>query len=319
MSQNSKNKIASSSEKSLSLTGKHSEEMSNYLLNFNEQGPTSIQDISYQKNINSILKNITQAFWNAATERHITRNCLSEQCQNPRRPHVNRILQQSRDVNYCKLYDNEAEEEVYVSTQHHHQPYTTNRKERLKKRTKEPRLEEQPTQPIHLEEICEKQTSAQHQQIDELLEAFEKAKWFSSLDLFTIFQRAMNEILQEYIRKCIVVYLDNINVYLTTLYEYFEHLKKILSAIQEAKLKVNPEKCQLFRTNIRFLGHIVEEDSVKPDDKKIAKVKNFSTPRSLKQLWGFIRLASYYRCFIQSFVTITKPLYQLLEKGVKYE
>ncbi|CAG8572421.1 3130_t:CDS:2 [Cetraspora pellucida] len=199
MLQKSKNKIASFPKKSPSSAGECSERMSNYLLNFDKQGPTSTQNANYPVNINGILRDIPQDFQDAATrianEENNDTNYYAKISPPPTQngpynlqPTQNRTYHprqtpngsQPRDVNYCNLYDNEAEEKVYMSTQHHHQPYTTNRKERLEKRTEanwderlcsrviqEPSQEAQPTQLISMKVIDEEQTLAQPQQARE--------------------------------------------------------------------------------------------------------------------------------------------------------
>ena len=57
---------------------------------------------------------------------------------------------------------------------------------------------------------------------------------------------------------------------------------------------------------------------VKPDEEKIAKVKNFPTPTTVRQIKGFLGLASYYRKFIKGFSKIAKPLNLLLQKDQLY-
>ena len=81
---------------------------------------------------------------------------------------------------------------------------------------------------------------------------------------------------------------------------------------------LNAEKCHFFLTNVTLLGHIISRDGIQPDDEKIVKVKNYPVPTTIRQLRGFLGLASYYRKFIKNFSTIAKPLNQLLEKDVSY-
>lgn len=41
-------------------------------------------------------------------------------------------------------------------------------------------------------------------------------------------------------------------------------------------------------------------------------------PQTIKQVQSFVGLATYYRKFIEHFISIASPLYQLTEKGVKF-
>src|SRR5260363_424058 len=169
--------------------------------------------------------------------------------------------------------------------------------------------------------------------IDDLLETFGKAEWFSSLDLasgywqirmkkddrektafvtrqgtyaFNVmpfglcnapatFQRTMNNILYEDIRKNVAVYLDDIIIYSRTYQDHILHLVIVLAKISAAGLKLNPKKCELFQNSITFLEHIVGKERIRLDEEKVSKVKNFPIPVNLRQLRTLLGLSSYYR------------------------
>ncbi|CAG8789936.1 20705_t:CDS:2, partial [Dentiscutata erythropus] len=58
---------------------------------------------------------------------------------------------------------------------------------------------------------------------------------------------------------------------------------------------------------------IVENIKIVPDEDKIDKIKNYPIPVTLRQIWGFLELVSYYRKFTNRFSKIAKPLNQLLK------
>ena len=128
------------------------------------------------------------------------------------------------------------------------------------------------------------------------------------------FQRLMDKILRPFINKFVVVYLDDITIYSKIFEEHCNHLQAVFNKLQEANLKLNIEKCFFFLNELKFLGHIIGKDGIKPDDEKIEKVKNFPIPTNIRQIRGFLGLASYYRKFIKEFSRIAKPLNLLLQK-----
>src|SRR6201999_2667489 len=76
------------------------------------------------------------------------------------------------------------------------------------------------------------------------------------------FQRLMDEILEEYIREFVTVYLDDIMIYSKDFEEHLEHVNKVLNKLRESNMIAKLKKCQFGLRNINFLGHIVGKDGL---------------------------------------------------------
>jgi hypothetical protein len=128
------------------------------------------------------------------------------------------------------------------------------------------------------------------------------------------FQRLMNDVLREYIGKICLVYLDDIIIYSKNIEEHKRHVKLILEKIREANLKLKPTKCQWFKDELTFLGHVINKNGVKPWDGNIKKIKEAPIPTNVTEVRRFLGLSQYYRNFIKDFSTIARPLYDLTKK-----
>jgi RNase H-like domain found in reverse transcriptase/Reverse transcriptase (RNA-dependent DNA polymerase)/Integrase zinc binding domain len=133
------------------------------------------------------------------------------------------------------------------------------------------------------------------------------------------FQRAMDEILKDIQNKICMVYMDDIIVFSTSLQEHIQNLKLVFSKLREARLKIQIDKCEFFRKEVEFLGHVVTPHGIKPNPNKIKAIKNFPIPKTHKQIKSFLGLLGYYRKFIKDFAKITKPMTTCLKKGQKVE
>ena len=122
------------------------------------------------------------------------------------------------------------------------------------------------------------------------------------------FSRTMTSILSNLIGSCLLVYMDDLIILGSTLEEHIHNLMQTLETLRRYNIKINLSKCQFFKSNVEFLGHIVSPEGIRPVHSKVEAIKNYSRPRNPKEVSSFLGLASYYRKFIPNFATISRPL-----------
>ena len=133
------------------------------------------------------------------------------------------------------------------------------------------------------------------------------------------FERLMERILAGLHWETLLVYLDDIIVYGRTVEETNSRLEEVFKRMRLAGLKLKPSKCQLFRTQVDYLGHVVSAAGIQTDPAKVEAVKHWPTPKTQTQVRSFLGLASYYRRFIQDFAGKARPLQRLTEKNVAFK
>ena len=133
------------------------------------------------------------------------------------------------------------------------------------------------------------------------------------------FQRLMDNVLKGLLENTCFVYLDDIIIYATSLEEHMLKLQKVFKRLEEANFKIKIDKCSFLRKEIKYLGHIITEDGVKPNPEKIEAITKYPIPKTPKQIKAFLGLLGYYRKFIRNFADITKPLTKCLKKEAKIE
>jgi hypothetical protein len=78
----------------------------------------------------------------------------------------------------------------------------------------------------------------------------------------TTFQSVMNHILKPLLRKCVVVFMDDILIYSKTYEAHIEHVRQVFQLLQEHQFKVRLSKCSLARQQLHYLGHVFSQWSI---------------------------------------------------------
>ena len=78
-------------------------------------------------------------------------------------------------------------------------------------------------------------------------------------------------------------------------------------------------KCEFWLKQVGFLGHVLSAEGIVVDPSEVKDVLGWLPPATMSQIRSFLGLAGYYRCFIEGFSKIAKPMTELLKKDKKFE
>jgi hypothetical protein len=128
------------------------------------------------------------------------------------------------------------------------------------------------------------------------------------------FQALMNDILQPYLRRFLLVFFDDILIYSSLWTDHLRHVRTLFRTLQDHQLFLKRSKCGFGLSSVAYLGHVISEEGVAMDQQKVQAVLDWPLPRSARVVQGFLGLAGYYRRFIKDFGKIAAPLNAMLKK-----
>jgi len=134
-----------------------------------------------------------------------------------------------------------------------------------------------------------------------------------------VFARLIDEVLRGTKHKFTQSFIDDILIYSPTFELHLEHIKIVLQRLREAGLTVEPRKTFIARKEIVFIGYTFGRYGIRTDPTNIDKVKNFPTPKNVRDVRSFLGLSNYYRRFIKSYADTARPLNELLKKKSNFE
>jgi len=186
-------------------------------------------------------------------------------------------------------------------------------------------------------------------QLDDILSQLGGAKWFCSLDAtkgflqiactpeasqicaFTtpfglyeptvmlmglknappVWQRAMNIGLAEHINKRMFVYMDDAIIYASTFAELLVNIRLVLASFRKMGIKLSPIKSQFGVTSLKFLGHHITPEGIRPDDSILKTIRDYPWPKEKVHVQRFLGLTNWLRKYIKDYARIAAPLTDL--------
>jgi len=94
----------------------------------------------------------------------------------------------------------------------------------------------------------------------------------------------MQHICNDTVFQILLIYLDDLIIYSTTIEEHIERLDKVFTRLKEHGLKLKGKKCHFFKPQVKYLGHIISSEGIATDPEKIDVVKGWPRPETLKDL-----------------------------------
>ncbi|XP_042072601.1 uncharacterized protein LOC106632647 [Haplochromis burtoni] len=178
--------------------------------------------------------------------------------------------------------------------------------------------------------------------IEESLDALAGARWFSTIDLASgynqvpvseqdkpktafctpfglfewnrmpfglcnapgTFQRLMQRMFGDQQCQSLLLYLDDIIVFSSSVSQHLQRLEMVMARLQQQGLKAKLEKCAFFQQKVNYLGHVISCEGVSTDPAKVDAVAKWQCPRSVSELRSFLGFASYYRRFVEGFAAL---------------
>ena len=131
------------------------------------------------------------------------------------------------------------------------------------------------------------------------------------------FQLLMNKVLKGL--KFVMTYLEDVIIFSENQSQHLEHLETVFSHLREARLKMKHSKCDFFKSEIHYLGHLISPEGISPLPNKLDYIQHMPVPKNAKVIKQFLGLTGYYRKFVPRFADISRPLTTLTKKDKKFE
>uniref|UniRef100_A0A3B3SU43 Gypsy retrotransposon integrase-like protein 1 n=1 Tax=Paramormyrops kingsleyae TaxID=1676925 RepID=A0A3B3SU43_9TELE len=139
---------------------------------------------------------------------------------------------------------------------------------------------------------------------------------FGLMNALAAFQRCMEGVLEGIRDECCVPYLDDVLCYSKSFSDHVDDLRKVFQKVREHGIKLRPNKCELFKRQVRYIGRLVSGEGIQIDPADLEAVRTLKNkePHTVGEVRALLGFLSYYRSYIQDFSRIAKPLFELLQR-----
>lgn len=131
-----------------------------------------------------------------------------------------------------------------------------------------------------------------------------------------IFQQAIDATVADI--EGVIAYHDDILMHAKSKPELDDITRRVFNRLQSIGFKLKLSKCEFYKTEIKYLGHIITANQVKPDPEKIAAIQYMQAPTNVSQLRSLLGCMSYHSQYIKDIRKLREPLDELLQKDKEF-
>ena len=130
--------------------------------------------------------------------------------------------------------------------------------------------------------------------------------------------RVVDELFADVKGQYVFNFLDDLAVYSPSVDEHVNHVRDVLSRLQNARFTLNPDKVVIGATEIKYLGHLFSARGVKVLPDRVAAIQRYPNPTNLRTLRRFMGMVGFYARFIPDYSDRAAVLHALKKKGVHF-
>ena len=119
------------------------------------------------------------------------------------------------------------------------------------------------------------------------------------------FQSYIHKVFRPYFDITVIVYMNDVLVFLRNLSQHEKHVREVLKALLKAGLYAKLNKC-LF--NVTRIGFILTDKGVEMEEDQISTILNWPEPESVRDVQSFLGFANFYLRFVKGFSRIALSL-----------
>ena len=142
---------------------------------------------------------------------------------------------------------------------------------------------------------------------------------FSLTNAPMAFQQFMNDIFSDLLDVCVVIYLDDILIYLNNMSKHHWYIKEVLKHLHKASLYAKAEKCKFYSESVEYLGYILSPSGLTMSDDKVNIIQDWPEPKKVKDIQFFLGFANFYHWFIFNYLDIVILLICLIWKNISWK
>ena len=127
---------------------------------------------------------------------------------------------------------------------------------------------------------------------------------FGLTNASTVFQWFMNDIFSDILDICVIIYLDDILIYLNNISEHHQHVKEVLKCLHKVGLYTKAKECEFHSESVEYLGYILSPSGLIMSNNKVKITQDWPEPKKVKDIQSFLDFTNFYCQFIFNYLDI---------------